>query len=123
MDPRIARALNYSWLEAALDAWLDTERTNTRRTEAKLMAREIVSICEANRGKAALAEEFYTRTLLASPDARAGRDFLRERHFDSAAARPPLCVLDGLAKPSPSPGPSSQRNMAARASGASGVVA
>ncbi len=34
-----------------------------------------------------LAEEFYTRTLLASPDARAGRDFLRERHFDSAAAR------------------------------------
>ncbi len=34
-----------------------------------------------------LAEEFYTRTLLTSPDARAGRDFLRARSFDSAAAR------------------------------------
>ena len=32
------------------------------------------------------AEEFYHESLIASPDARAGRDFLRTRGFDSAAA-------------------------------------
>ena len=33
-----------------------------------------------------VAEEFYHDTLLRSPDARTGRDFLRARGFDSAAA-------------------------------------
>ena len=33
------------------------------------------------------AEEFYHESLIASPDARAGRDFLRTRGFDSAAAK------------------------------------
>lgn len=61
MDPRLRRPLNYTWLEAALEAWLETERTNTRRAEAKLMAREIVAICAANREKATLAEEFYVK--------------------------------------------------------------
>jgi DNA primase len=34
-----------------------------------------------------VAQEFYHRTLLESPEARKGRDFLRERGFDSEAAK------------------------------------
>ncbi len=33
-----------------------------------------------------VAEDFYHQSLIATPDARAGRDFLRARGFDSAAA-------------------------------------
>ncbi len=60
MHPLFARRLNYSWLEAALDAWVVTEETNARRASVQLMAKEMVAICESNRDRVVRAEAYYS---------------------------------------------------------------
>lgn len=55
------RALDFSWLELSLGAFVELDRGRVKQVTVQQMAREIVAICRSQRERVRLAEEYYDK--------------------------------------------------------------
>ncbi|MFC1834883.1 hypothetical protein ACFL2Q_09135 [Thermodesulfobacteriota bacterium] len=55
------KPMNFGWVETALDVWVEIEESNARRAMVRNMAREIVTVCRANRSRVEKAEALLDR--------------------------------------------------------------
>ena len=53
--------LDFTWVDAALEAWADIEEMRARQTTVREMARELVAICRSNRERVENAERYLDR--------------------------------------------------------------